>query len=132
MATPHTGGGNCSPDVAQIENHFQSSIIWSGIPFVGPSLTKFAAPLPADGQDDLNTAQGTLLGKTEEWQAQITSLTIENVDNLNSFLKLIDPYTKATATLISLPNTQDIQILYIQVISIMIIMMIIIFYGIHK
>jgi hypothetical protein len=131
MAAP-TGGGNCSPDEAQIQRHFQSSIVWSGIPFVGPSLTKYATPLPADGQEDLDTAKGTLLANTSDWQAKVTTLTVANTTNLNELLKLIPPYTEAAATLIVLPVSQDVQILYIQVISIMIIMMIIIFYGIHK
>jgi hypothetical protein len=123
---------NCPPDVAQIQNHFYSASSWSAIPFVGPSLTKFADPLPPDGQDDLDSAKADLLNKVQGWQAQITALTVDNTDNLNDLLKLIQPYTEATVTLMTLPDQQNINILFIQVISIMIIMTIIIFFGIHK
>jgi hypothetical protein len=62
----------------------------------------------------------------------ITKITVDNVENLNSLLLLIQPYTNSVSLLNELPDKQNINILYIQVVSIMIILLIIIFFGIHK
>ncbi len=132
MSTPHTGGGNCPPDEDQIAVHFDSTIGWSAIPYVGPSLLKYADPLPPDGTDDLNYAQGTLQANIEGWRNKITALSIDNAENLNSLMTLLPNYVDTVATLKELPDQQNIDILYVQVISLAIIMMMIILFGIHK
>ncbi len=125
-------GGNCPPDVNAITQWVNQKMTWSAIPFVGPNLADRYASPPPDGQDDLDQAQAALLEKTSEWQQDITNLVGEDVLNLNSLLKLIQPYTESVSMLNELPDKQNINILYIQVISIMIILFIIIFFGIHK
>ena len=132
MSSADKPSNNCPPDVNGITQYINQKMAWSAIPFVGPNLgDKYAKP-PPDGQDDLNDAQAQLEQSTSEWQSDITQLVGEDVLNLNSLLQIFGPYVDAVSTLKELPDKQNINILYIQVASIMIILVIIIFFGIHK
>ena len=130
---------NCGPngpDVEAITAHFNSLMAWNALPFLGPMLGPnvpgAAAALPPDGQDDLDTINANINVAVETWQSTITTVVGANTQNINSLVKILPAYIENATNLKLIPDEQNINILFVEFISLAIVMMIIIFFGIHK
>ena len=124
---------NCPPDMAAIKKHFNDNIWWNSIPMIGPIIGEHAsAALPPDDNEELSQQTGILNNKIDDWRSKMEDLLGEDTANLDTLTSLIPSYVDATENLKLLPVQYNINVLYIQVISLAIIMMIIIFFGINK
>ena len=124
---------NCPPNADAIKRHFETNVWWNSVPMLGPIIGQYASPsLPPDDSDNLATQTGILNSKIDAWRTQMEDLLGEDTANLDTFVSIIPKYIDATENLKLLPVQNNVNIIFVQLISLAILMMIIIFFGIHK
>ena len=120
----------CTVDEDSIREHFKSSIFWNTLPYIGPAVSSsIAAPLPPDQSDQLSDLKGQFDAATDAWQNLVTQGLSGVIINVSTLTKLLPSYVHDRIEIGTLPNTFQINVLWVQVISIIVVLGVLIIFG---
>ena len=121
---------SCTVDEGAIRAHFTSTSRWAFLPYIGPAISSVVATsLPTDHNDDLAHATNMFDASVDQWRTQITNAVGDQSTNLNTLVSLFPTYVDDRIEMKDLPIKYQVNVLWVQVVSIAIILGILIFLG---
>jgi hypothetical protein len=119
----------CTVDTQAITKYYNNKAGMSFIPFIGDSIGDAAFKKPPDHSQDLTNKQNELTSSITDCIKELGQDVSQLYTNLNSLQGILPNYIQTTAQLTSEPVSEKVTLLSIQLVSLVIIVLAIIFIG---
>jgi hypothetical protein len=121
---------DCTVDKGSIENYYNNKAGFNFIPFLGESVGNSVMQRPPDHSDELRETQLKIQETTVDLLGKITASMKDIFNDVEKLSELAPKYTNVLVALSDEKEREDVIILNIQMISLAVVVLVIIFLGI--